>query len=100
MTPECSGGPCLGPLISSYIEVDVGPRWNLRVIAIFSTVTTMLAILCPETHGPTLAKWRLKETGRQPPKLPREQVIQTFKTAMARPWVYLFTGEHAIEGAD
>ncbi|KAK7029828.1 major facilitator superfamily domain-containing protein [Favolaschia claudopus] len=53
-----------GPLISAFIEHDAGWQWNLRVMAIFNTVLSILVAFVPETHGPTLLKWRL-ERGRE-----------------------------------
>lgn len=87
------GGPALGPLASSFIQADVGFRWNLRVMAIFSGIMSLLAAFVPETHGPTLLKWRIKKEGNAPPALSIKQVIAVYKVALARPIVYLFTGE-------
>ncbi|KAK4703212.1 hypothetical protein P7C70_g3006, partial [Phenoliferia sp. Uapishka_3] len=39
------GGPALGPLCSSFIDTDEGFRWNLRVMAIFSTVVSIIPYL-------------------------------------------------------
>jgi hypothetical protein len=87
------GGPALGPLCSSFIETEVGFRWNLRVMAIFSGFMSLLAAFVPETHGPTLLKWRIKQEGNAPPALSARQVVAVYKVALARPIVYLFTGE-------
>ena len=43
--------------------------WNLRVMAIFSTFMSLLAAFVPETHGPTLLKWRIAKEGNAPPPL-------------------------------
>lgn len=85
------GGPALGPLCSSFIEHDIGFRWNLRVMAIFSGLMSLLAAFVPETHGPTLLKWKVKKEGRAPPALSARQVVAVYKVALARPIVYLFT---------
>ncbi|KAK4051557.1 hypothetical protein OIV83_002697 [Microbotryomycetes sp. JL201] len=52
-------GPVTGPLVSSFIEVHAGYRWNFRVMAIFITVSTIAAALVPETHAPTIFKRKL-----------------------------------------
>ncbi|KAJ7629978.1 major facilitator superfamily domain-containing protein [Mycena polygramma] len=85
------GGPALGPLISAFIQQDAGFRWNLRVMAIFSTVFSILAALVPETHGPTLLKWRIAKEGKEPHALKIGQVWVVFKVALARPVIFLFT---------
>ncbi|KAJ7819511.1 major facilitator superfamily domain-containing protein [Mycena leptocephala] len=85
------GGPALGPLISAFIQHDAGFRWNFRVMAIFSTVLTILVALIPETHGPTLLKWRIAKEGRAPPALKFGKVMNVFKVALARPMIFLFT---------
>ncbi|KAJ7875363.1 major facilitator superfamily domain-containing protein [Mycena olivaceomarginata] len=85
------GGPSLGPLISAFIQHDAGWRWNLRVMAIFSTVLSILVAFIPETHGPTLHKWKLAKEGNAPPPPKLGKVMAVFKVALSRPMVYLFT---------
>jgi hypothetical protein len=62
-------------------------------MAIFSTVLTILVALIPETHGPTLLKWRIAKEGRAPPALKFGKVMNVFKVALARPMIFLFTGK-------
>ncbi|KAJ7468451.1 major facilitator superfamily domain-containing protein, partial [Mycena latifolia] len=85
------GGPALGPLASAFIQHDAGFHWNFRVMAIFSTVMSILVAFIPETHGPTLLKWRIAKQGNAPPPLEFAQIMAVFKVALARPIVYLFT---------
>ncbi|KAM0748001.1 MFS general substrate transporter [Meredithblackwellia eburnea MCA 4105] len=85
------GGPSLGPLCSNFIETGAGWQWNLRVQAILNTICSICVCFVPETHGPTLYKWRQKKEGKQPPKLKLGQVIGVYKTALSRPILYLFT---------
>ncbi|KAJ7915667.1 major facilitator superfamily domain-containing protein [Mycena leptocephala] len=66
------GGPALGPLASAFIQHDAVPQWNLRVMAVFSAILSILVALVPETHGPT-------------------KVMSVFRVALARPIIYLFT---------
>ncbi|GAA5984049.1 hypothetical protein JCM5350_005004 [Sporobolomyces pararoseus] len=88
------GGPALGPLCSAFIENDVGYRWNLRVMAIFSTVTSIAVALVPETHGPTLLKQKLKaeaSSAEVVPKVSFGKIITTYKIALKRPVLFFFT---------
>ncbi|KAI5481345.1 MFS transporter [Pseudohyphozyma bogoriensis] len=85
------GGPALGPLCSSFIQTDAGFRWNLRVMAIFVSVFSIIVACVPETHGPTLYKWKLKREGKAPPALKTGEVMAVFKTALSRPILYLLT---------
>ncbi|KAJ7756231.1 major facilitator superfamily domain-containing protein [Mycena metata] len=85
------GGPSLGPLASAFIQNDAGYQWNFRVMAIFCTVLSILVVFVPETHGPTLLKWKNKRQGQAPPPLEFGKVMTVFKTAIARPMIYLFT---------
>ncbi|KAF7307830.1 MFS transporter [Mycena kentingensis (nom. inval.)] len=81
------GGPSLGPLVSAFIQHDVGFRWNLRVMAILSTVLSILVALVPETHGPTIMKRRNKESAK--PDV--YKILTVFQSVLARPIIYLFT---------
>ncbi|GAA5883715.1 hypothetical protein JCM16303_004787 [Sporobolomyces ruberrimus] len=90
------GGPALGPLCSSFIEYDVGFRWNLRVMAIFSTVTSIMVALVPETHGPTLLKQKLAKLGRHENRKDEvkgklQKVLGVYKQALKRPVLFFFT---------
>lgn len=85
------GGPTLGPLCGSYIQRDAGMRWNMRVMAIFITLTSIGAALVPETFHPTIIKRKLKLQGRSPAKLSRQELVSVFRVALSRPIVYLFT---------
>ncbi|KAJ6510592.1 major facilitator superfamily domain-containing protein [Mycena sanguinolenta] len=85
------GGPSLGPLASAFIQQYAGFRWNLLVMAIFSAILSILVAFVPETHGPTLLKWRIAKEGKAPPPLPLSRIMAIFKIALARPIIYLFT---------
>ncbi|KAJ6482919.1 major facilitator superfamily domain-containing protein [Mycena vitilis] len=71
------GGPALGPLISPFIQHDAGFR--------------ILVALIPETHAPTLLRWRIAKEGNAPPPLKFGKIVAVFKSALARPMIYLFT---------
>lgn len=113
------GGPALGPLCSAFIQTDAGfqyvlplepslqgvdvlsvyfRRWNLRVMAIFCTVTSILVAFVPETHGPTLLKWRVKKEGNAPPPVGARKILAVYRVALARPIIYLFSGELSLSG--
>jgi hypothetical protein len=66
-------------------------------MAIFSTVLSILVAFIPETHGPTLHKWKLAKEGNAPPPPKLGKVMAVFKVALSRPMVYLFTGKRADE---
>ncbi|GAA5820354.1 hypothetical protein JCM3770_002780 [Rhodotorula araucariae] len=87
------GGPSLGPLCSAFIEVDAGFRWNLRVMAIFSTVLSLCVAFVPETHHPTLVRRRAaKVAALEAPASARiGEVLQVFKVALSRPVVFFCT---------
>ncbi|GAA5938142.1 uncharacterized protein JCM15063_005475 [Sporobolomyces koalae] len=92
------GGPALGPLCSSFIEHDAGYRWNLRVMAIFTTVTSILVALVPETHGPTLLKKKLaaapipeEDKANLAPKPNIHQILGVFKQSLKKPILFFFT---------
>ncbi|KAF7361418.1 MFS transporter [Mycena sanguinolenta] len=85
------GGPSLGPLASEFIQEYTDFRWNLLVMAMFSAVFSILVALVPETHGPTLLKWRIAKEGKAPPPLHFTKIMAVFKIALSRPIIYLFT---------
>lgn len=90
------GGPALGPLCSSFIEVNAGFRTNLRVMAAFITVTSALVALVPETHGPTLYKRKLRRECKAKDVEPPSsggigRVLAVFKIALSRPIIFLTT---------
>ncbi|KAJ6476266.1 major facilitator superfamily domain-containing protein [Mycena sanguinolenta] len=85
------GGPSLGPLVSAFIQHDAGWHWNFRVMAIFCTVLSILVAFIPETHGPTLLKWRNAKEGNAPPPVKLSQIIAVLKVGLSRPLLYLFT---------
>jgi DHA1 family multidrug resistance protein-like MFS transporter len=61
-------------------------------MAIFSTTISILVAFVPETHGPTLLKWKIAKAGNAPPSLKFGTIMSVFRTALARPIIYLFTG--------
>lgn len=72
----------------------LNPRsWNLRVIAIFCTFTSLLAAFVPETHHPTLIRHRAeKESGEPVARKSVAAVVRVYQGALSRPFIFLFTG--------
>ena len=50
-----------------------------------------LVALVPETHGPTLLKWRVAKEGNAPPPLSGPAILDVYKVALSRPIIYLFS---------
>lgn len=63
-------------------------------MALCCTVTSIPVLFVPETHGPTLLKRKLAREGRALPALKAREVASIYGAALARPFVYLFTGEN------
>lgn len=68
-------GPALGPLIASYLVPEQGWRWGMWEIVWLAAPTTLLMLTLPETHGPTVKKWKSEaariqqaKTGSKPSK--------------------------------
>ena len=97
------GGPTLGPLCGTFITENVGFRWNLRVLPMFSAVALLLyALTVPETHRATLLKHQQKRhhnsgslelavSAGMPADTPT--LAQRMSVALRRPFIFLFTGE-------
>lgn len=51
-------GPALGPLIASYLVPEQGWRWGMWEIVWLAAPTTLLMLTLPETHGPTIRRWK------------------------------------------
>lgn len=67
-------------------------------MAIFSTFTSLLVALVPETHGPTLLKQKLKKAasndeGAAVPKVSFGKILRVYQQALKRPIVFFCTGE-------
>ncbi len=87
------------PQVGGFLGETGGWRWVAALIAIFTGVLTVMgAIIVPETYGPVLLRRRAallsKVTGHvyrsKHEKEKKLDVAQLFKTALARPWIFLF----------
>ena len=77
----------------------MGWRWLEGVLAIFSGVLWILVCLTvPETYAPVLLRKRALDLSSRTGKVyvstieagkPKRSVVQTFKTALGRPWILL-----------
>lgn len=71
-------------------------------MAIFSTVTSIMVALVPETHGPTLLKQKLAKLGRDEKRKDEvkgklQKVLGVYKQALKRPVLFFFTGELSLD---
>lgn len=69
----------------------------MRVMAIFSTVTSIMVAFVPETHGPTLAKREAAKSMRLEKKrggVDLRKIVGVYKQALKRPVLFFVTGEH------
>ncbi|PWN91771.1 MFS general substrate transporter [Acaromyces ingoldii] len=91
------GGPTLGPLVATFITEEVGWRWNLRTLPIFSAVVLALyAFTVPESHRATLLRRQRrrrgeKEFGEDGKQMPSLSISQRYAIALKRPFVFMFT---------
>ncbi|KAH7041326.1 major facilitator superfamily transporter [Microdochium trichocladiopsis] len=93
-------GPALGPIAGGFLSVDAGWRWVEGLMAAFTGVMwIIISLTVPETYAPVILQRRAEKlsaiTGKKYiSKLqagkPVKTIGQTFKTALARPWVLLF----------
>ncbi|KAJ3813262.1 major facilitator superfamily domain-containing protein [Lentinula lateritia] len=92
-------GPCLGPILGSWIGQEVGWRWIYWVLFIFTGCATVLTLFMPETLASALLKKKAKklrqETGnsnyRTLEELEGPSFGELMKTALWRPLEMLFT---------
>ncbi|KAH6611798.1 major facilitator superfamily domain-containing protein [Boeremia exigua] len=93
-------GPVLGPIVSGFINQNLGWRWVQGVMAAFNgAVWISGTLLIPETYAPTLLQRRaaslsrltgLRYVSRFEITNGRIEAKQAFKKALCRPWVLLF----------
>lgn len=93
-------GPALGPIAGGFLSSASGWRWVEGLMAIFTGIMwIIITFTVPETYAPVILKKRAEKlsalTGHKYiSKLeagkPIKTIGQTFKTALARPWVLLF----------
>ncbi|KXJ97742.1 major facilitator superfamily transporter [Microdochium bolleyi] len=93
-------GPALGPIAGGFLSASAGWRWVEGLMAAFTGVMwIIISLTVPETYAPVILQKRAEKlsalTGKKYiSKLqagkPVKTIGQTFKTALARPWVLLF----------
>ncbi|KAJ1337439.1 MFS transporter DHA1 family multidrug resistance protein [Microdochium nivale] len=93
-------GPALGPIAGGFLSASAGWRWVEGLMAAFTGIMwIIISLTVPETYAPVILQKRAAKlsaiTGKKYiSKLqagkPVKTVGQTFKTALARPWILLF----------
>ncbi|CED85543.1 Synaptic vesicle transporter SVOP and related transporters (major facilitator superfamily) [Phaffia rhodozyma] len=59
-------GPVLGPVIGGFINQNTSWRWSYYMVMIWSFIQFIaLVIFAPETHGPTLLRWKAARIRKQ-----------------------------------
>ncbi|KAI1758592.1 MFS general substrate transporter [Hypoxylon sp. FL1150] len=94
-------GPVLGPIIGGFLGEGAGWRWVMGFLAAFSgTLWILGTLLVPETYAPVLLRRRATKlsqmTGKHYISLidrdhERISLGESFKIALSRPWILLFT---------
>jgi len=94
-------GPVLGPIVGGFLGMAEGWRWVEGLMAIFSGVVFIAAIiLVPETYPPVLLRKRAAALSKLTGKvyMSRGDITQgkttlgeAFSTGLQRPWILLFT---------
>ncbi|KAG5734259.1 hypothetical protein E4T56_gene14627 [Termitomyces sp. T112] len=90
-------GPCLGPIMGSWIGQRAGWRWIYWVLLILIGVVFALTIVVPETYAPVLLKKKAerlrKETGDDSyttrAEMDRLPFASTLKVALTRPFIMM-----------
>ncbi|KAF2651924.1 MFS general substrate transporter [Lophiostoma macrostomum CBS 122681] len=93
-------GPVLGPIVSGFLGMTEGWRWVEGLMAIFSGVVFIVAVLLvPETYPPVLLRKRAQALSKQTGKVYMSQgdidqgkttLGEAFSTGLKRPWILLF----------
>ncbi|CBQ67414.1 probable mfs-multidrug-resistance transporter [Sporisorium reilianum SRZ2] len=92
-------GPALGPIIGGFLGETHGWKWVIGFLAIFSGVTTVIAVFTmPETYAPVLLRWRAEKLAKVTGsayicKLDKGRDLRLttqFKGVLLRPWLLLF----------
>ncbi|KAF2189504.1 MFS general substrate transporter [Zopfia rhizophila CBS 207.26] len=93
-------GPVLGPIVGGFLGMTEGWRWVEGLMAIFSGVVAIVAILLvPETYPPVLLRKRAETLSKLTGKIYRSRgdidqgtitVGEAFSTSLQRPWILLF----------
>lgn len=95
-----SFGPCFGPFIGGFTGENIGWRWVMGLLAIFSGALWMFgSLLVPETYAPVLLRRRAHKLSQMTGKVYKTRtdiekgeisLKSTLATALVRPWILLF----------
>jgi MFS family permease len=93
-------GPVLGPIVGSLVAQNVGWRWLMGVLAMFTGVLLIISIFTiPETYAPILLRRRASRLSKLTGKVyvshfdasaGRVRPGKAFQKAFKRPWILLF----------
>ncbi|ORY13731.1 benomyl/methotrexate resistance protein [Clohesyomyces aquaticus] len=93
-------GPVLGPIVGGFLGMTEGWRWVEGLMAIFSGVVGIAAILLvPETYPPVLLRKRATTLSKMTGKVYKSRgdieqgtitASEAFSTGLQRPWILLF----------
>ncbi|KAK3203612.1 hypothetical protein GRF29_106g82664 [Pseudopithomyces chartarum] len=94
-------GPVIGPIVGGFLGMTEGWRWVEGLMAIFSGIVFMIAVLCvPETYPPVLLRQRALTLSKMTGKVYRSRgdidqgkttLGEAFSTGLKRPWILLFS---------
>lgn len=94
-------GPTIGPIVGGFVGQSVGWRWVEGVMAMFTGLLWIIGTLTiPETYAPVILRERAAELSRTTGHVYRSQLdisrgpppglLSSLKTALSRPWIFLF----------
>ena len=93
-------GPILGPVVAGFVSENAGWRWVQGMCcALLGAIGILGFVFVPETYGPVLLHRKARRLSRadgmtyisvleRNNRRPRPSVV--FRTALLRPWVFLF----------
>lgn len=93
-------GPVIGPVAGGFLGEAAGWRWVMGLLAAFSGAVWILgALFIPETYAPVLLRARAAKLSKMTGKVyvshidqdrGRPTVASALRTALSRPWKFLF----------
>ncbi|KAL2112244.1 hypothetical protein VUR80DRAFT_8199 [Thermomyces stellatus] len=94
-------GPVLGPIVGGFLGAEAGWEWVMGFLAIFAGTCWILGtFLVPETYAPVILRRRAARLSKMTGKVyvsaldqqqGRPTISESFKIALSRPWILLFT---------
>ncbi|KAG6034227.1 hypothetical protein E4U41_006648 [Claviceps citrina] len=94
-------GPAIGPITGGFLGMEAGWRWVMAFLAILSGILWIVGtLLVPETYAPVILRQRAVKLSQLSGKVyvskmdqdrGRVSLAESFKSALSRPWILLFT---------